>query len=245
MKGLSEKDFKAAREAFQPSLKRDKKYDGSDIFTNPKLDESLYSALKKARNSSASVINIDPQEKIYRKQTDLVLDLGKPLLFMASRSKNKKKSKADSIALKSALMLWSHLLRNITQARRLNILSQVHPDHTGLLNRAAEKLPVGGEDLFGDKFIRELLSQVKVASRVSTSVNTTPSASSTPNKPGSNRPPAATPSTPASSRPPHRYDNRYVLTTLFSPTVNPSTAIRVAGRTAYFVNAWAELTKDY
>ena len=47
MKGLSEKDFKAAREAFQPSLKRDKKYDGSDIFTNPKLDESLYSALKR------------------------------------------------------------------------------------------------------------------------------------------------------------------------------------------------------
>ena len=105
MKGLSEKDVKAAREAFQPSLKRDKKNDGSDIFTNPKLDESLYSALKKARNSSASVINIDPQEKIYRKQSDLVLDLGKPLLFMASRSKNKKKSKADSIALKSALML--------------------------------------------------------------------------------------------------------------------------------------------
>jgi hypothetical protein len=93
MKGLSEKDVKAAREAFQSSLKRDKKNDGSDIFTNPKLDESLYSALKKARNSPASVINIDPQEKIYRKQSDLVLDLGKPLLFMASCSKNKKNPK--------------------------------------------------------------------------------------------------------------------------------------------------------
>jgi hypothetical protein len=101
----------------------------------------LYSALKKARNSSASVINIDPQEKKYWKQTDLVLHLGKPLLFVVSRSKSKKKSKADPKALKSALMLWSHLLRNITQARLLNILSQVHPDHTGLLSSAVEKLP--------------------------------------------------------------------------------------------------------
>ena len=143
IKCLSEKDVKAAREAFKPSLKRDRKYDGSDLFTNPKLDESLYSALKKARNSAASVVNIDPQEKIYRKHTDLVLDLAKPLLFMASRAKNKKKSRSDHIALKSALMLWSHLFRNITQARRFNILSQVNPDHTGLLSRAAEKLPIG------------------------------------------------------------------------------------------------------
>ncbi|EFX79969.1 hypothetical protein DAPPUDRAFT_244166 [Daphnia pulex] len=31
IKGLSEKDSKAAREAFKPSLKHDKKYDGSDL----------------------------------------------------------------------------------------------------------------------------------------------------------------------------------------------------------------------
>jgi hypothetical protein len=31
IKGLSEKYFKAAREAFKPSLKHDKKYDGSDL----------------------------------------------------------------------------------------------------------------------------------------------------------------------------------------------------------------------
>ncbi|KAK4037714.1 hypothetical protein OUZ56_029748 [Daphnia magna] len=168
IKGLSEKDVKAAREAFKPSLKRDKKYDGSDLFTNPKLDESLYSALKKARNSAASVVNIDPQEKIYRKQTDLVLDLAKHILFMASQAKNKKKCRSDH--------------------------------HTVLLSRAAEKLPIGSEDLFGDKFIRELLSQVKVASRVSTSVYATPASTSTPIKPSTSRTPASTPSTPLQAR---------------------------------------------
>lgn len=140
-------------------------------------------------------------------------------------------------------MLWSPLFRNITQARRFNILSQVHPDHTGLLSRAAEKLPIGSEDLFGDKFIRELLSQVKVASRVSTSVSATPASASTPIKHSKSRTPASTPATPATGSS-HRYDNWYVQPSIFSLTILPDVTVRVAGRTSLFVQALAQLTKD-
>jgi hypothetical protein len=203
----------------------------------------LYSALKKARNSTASVVNIDPQEKIYRKQTNLFLDLAKPLLLMSSRATNKKKSRSDHTALKSALMLWFPFFCNITQARRFNILSQVHPDHTGLLSRAAEKLPIGSENLLGDKFMRELLSQVKVASRVSTSVSTTQASASTPIKHSKNRKPASTPATPATGSS-HRYDNWYVQPSIFPLTILPDVTVHAAGCTSLFVETWAQLTKD-
>ncbi len=56
-------------------------YDGSVLFINPKLDETLYSAFKLVKNFSSSVANINPQERIYRRQTDLVLDMAEPILF--------------------------------------------------------------------------------------------------------------------------------------------------------------------
>ena len=174
---INEKDVKAARESFKPAFEPGKKFVGVDLFTNPKLDETLFSALKSVRNSNAAVTNIDLQEKIYRRQADLVLDMAKPLLFLTSRSKKKKKAHLDRRALKTLLMLWTHLFRDITMARRLNIMSQVHPNHIGLLNHSAKLLPVGGEDLFGDSFIKELLSQVQTAGLVS---NSSSSAAATP-----------------------------------------------------------------
>lgn len=90
-------------------------------------------------NSSASAANIDPQEKVYGKQTDLVLDMAKPLLFIVNQNKFKKKS-YDALALKSLTFLWSQLLKDITAARRLNILSQVHQKHVDFLSRSTESL---------------------------------------------------------------------------------------------------------
>lgn len=206
VKGIPEKQVKAAREAFKPSVEKlDKRYDASNLFTNPRLDETLYAALKSVKNSSAAVANIDPQEKVYRRQTDLILDMAKPLFFLVNKSKFKKKS-SDALALKSLTMLWCHLFKDISTARRLNILSQVHPNHVGLLSRSAETLPIGGEDLFGDAFIRELLAQVQTAALVNISV--APSATSTPVKP---RPqPPAGPSNPNFSQRYHD-NNRYVF----------------------------------
>lgn len=148
MKGIGEKNLKSAREAYKPNVKRDKKasVSASELFTNPKLDESFYAALKSAKNSNASMPNIDQLEKVYRKQTDVVLDMAKPLLFLLERKS--KRSDKDTKALKTLSLLWAHLFREITHSRRLNILTQTHPNHIGLLSRAAEKLPVGGEDLF-------------------------------------------------------------------------------------------------
>jgi hypothetical protein len=123
--------------------------------------------------------NIDQLEKVYRKQTDFILDMAKPLLFLLN--KKRKRSNNDSKALRSLLMLWVHLFREITHSRRLNILTQTHPNHIGLLSRAAGKLPVGGEDLFGTDFVNELVSQVKTASLIISSV-AGPSTSATPGK---------------------------------------------------------------
>jgi hypothetical protein len=169
----------------------------STFSPNPGLNETLYAALKSVNNSSAAVANIDPQEKVYRRQTDLILDMAKPLLFLVNKKKFKKKS-SDALALKSLTMLLCHLFKDISTARWLNILSQVHPNHVGLLSCSAETLPIGGEDLFGDGFIRELLAQVQTDALVNISVNgDAHSATSTPAKP---RPqPPAGPSNPSFS----------------------------------------------
>ncbi|XP_046647730.1 probable serine/threonine-protein kinase nek1 [Daphnia pulicaria] len=181
VKGIGEKNLKAAREAYRPDVKRDKKasVSASELFTNPKLDETFYAALKSTKNSNASMPNIDQLEKVYRKQTDVVLDMAKPLLFLLERKS--KRSDKDTKALKTLSLLWAHLFREITHSRRLNILTQTHPNHIGLLSRAAEKLPVGGEDLFGTEFVNELISQVKTASLMNSSA-AGPSATSTPGK---------------------------------------------------------------
>ena len=160
VKGIADKHVKAAREVFKPSVVKDKKYDVSNLFVNRRVDETLHAALKSVKNFSASVANIDPQEKVYRRQTDLVLDMGKPLLFLVNKCKFKKKS-SKALALKSLSMLWAHLLRDVTSARRVNILTQTHQNHLGLLSRAADMLSIGGDDLFGGPFIKELLAQVQ------------------------------------------------------------------------------------
>jgi hypothetical protein len=64
VKGIPEKHMKAAREAFKPSVEKptNKKCDASNLFTNPRLDESLNAPLKSVKNSSALLVaNIDPQ----------------------------------------------------------------------------------------------------------------------------------------------------------------------------------------
>jgi hypothetical protein len=95
------KNLKAAREAYRPDVKRDKKasVSASELFTNPKLDETFYAALKSTKNSNASMPNIDQLEKVYRKQTDVVLYMAKPLLFLLERKS--KRSDKDTKALKT------------------------------------------------------------------------------------------------------------------------------------------------
>jgi hypothetical protein len=234
VKGIGGNNLKAAREAYRPDVKRDKKasVSASELFTNPKLDETFYAALKSTKNSKASMPNIDQLEKVYRKQTDVVLYMAKPLLFLLERQR--KRSDKDTKALKTLKLLWAHLFREITHSRRLNILTQTHPNHIGLLSRAAEKLPVGGEELFGTEFVNELISQVKTATLVNSSA-AGPSATSIPGK--------------CRRSPPPLHDSRNNRSNnSFGRYVKPSFISKInlpiAGRTAHFVDAWARLTKD-
>ena len=152
--GISEEKIKKCREIYKPTLKRK-----ADLLVNPSLDESIYLRLKQSKNSNAAKANIDPAEKAFKKLSFKVLDLVKPLLFLASRSKLKRKSKSDTVAIKIALRLWAALFRDITKTRRLNILSQVYPEFIGLLDRT--DIWSGGEDLFGRKFLKHLVEEAK------------------------------------------------------------------------------------
>jgi hypothetical protein len=153
--GLGESKAKAAREAYRPKLKK-----CPDLLVNPSLDEAFYIRLRSIKSSSASKANIDPVEKIYRNQTYKILDLVKPLMFLASRVQKKKKTKADSKAIRTALKLWAVLYHDVTSARRKNILSQIYPQNVGLLDDKSI-LPTGGDHLFGPKFTQALVDQVK------------------------------------------------------------------------------------
>jgi hypothetical protein len=146
---------KSVREAFRPKLKKN-----AGLLINPNLDEAFYIRLKAVKSSSAAKANIDPIEKIYRNQTFKILDLVKPLWFLASRIKKKKKSRSDSKAMKTALKLWAVVYHDITNARHRNILAQIYPQNIGLLDDKAI-LPTGGEHLFGPKFTQALVEQVK------------------------------------------------------------------------------------
>ncbi|XP_046440099.1 uncharacterized protein LOC124210488 [Daphnia pulex] len=153
--GLDDTRAKSAREAFRPKLKKN-----ADLLINPNLDDAFYIRLKAVKSSSAAKVNIDPIEKIYRNQTFKILDLVKPIMFLASRLKKKKKSRADAKAVKTALKLWAVVYHDITNARRRNILAQIYPQNIGLLDDKAV-LPTGGEHLFGPKFTQALVEQVK------------------------------------------------------------------------------------
>ena len=88
-----------------------------------------------------------------------ILDLAKPLLFLAKRRKSRRKSKKDAQAIKAALRLWTTLYRDVLATRRRNILAQVYPRFMGLLEDAS--LFKGGDLLFGPKFVNKLVGHAQ------------------------------------------------------------------------------------
>ncbi|XP_045030378.1 uncharacterized protein LOC123472583 [Daphnia magna] len=152
--GINDDKIKKCREMYKPTLKRK-----ANILINPSLDESVFLRLRTFKGSHATKANIDPTEKTLRKLSFKILDLVKPLLFLAGRRKLRRKSKSDSIAIKIALRLWATLLRDVIKTRRHNILSQVYPEFTGLLERT--DIWSGGEDLFGRKFLKHLVGEAR------------------------------------------------------------------------------------
>ncbi|KZS10033.1 Uncharacterized protein APZ42_025603 [Daphnia magna] len=131
----------------------------ANILINPSLDESVMLRLKTSKGSHVTKANIDPTKKTLRKFSFKILDLAKPLLFLAGRKKLKRKSKSGSIAIKIALQLWATLLRDVIKTRRHNILSQVYPEFIGLLERT--DIWSGGEDLFDRKILKHLVGEAR------------------------------------------------------------------------------------
>ncbi|EFX70085.1 hypothetical protein DAPPUDRAFT_328485 [Daphnia pulex] len=78
--GIKDEKVKACREAFKSTLKLK-----SEFLVNPTLDESISLRLKASKNSNATKTNIEPTEKMLKKLSYKILDLIKPLLYLASR----------------------------------------------------------------------------------------------------------------------------------------------------------------
>lgn len=122
-------EVKAAREAFKPKLKK-----RPDFLENPVLDKTLYLRLKSVKRSNASKANIDQAEKSSRRLSFKILDLAKPLLFLFKRASVRRKSRADTKVIRSALKLWGLLYGDVLYSRRLNILNQIYPKYVNLLD---------------------------------------------------------------------------------------------------------------
>jgi hypothetical protein len=156
-------------------------------------------------------------------------------MFLASRIKKKKKSRADAKAVKTALKLWAVVYHDITNARRRNILAQIYPQNIGLLDDKAI-LPTGGEHLFGPKFTQALVEQVKTLNALETAG--APRASGSSGGHGQRQSGRSFSNPPASSG--GRYSNpgsRYVQTILaFHDSFG--------GRIARFASEWSKLTLD-
>ena len=60
------------------------------------------------------------------------------------------------MAVRSATRLWAILFRDTLKERRRNILTQVYPQYTNLLDNT--KIWSGGDDLFGQKFEDHLVA---------------------------------------------------------------------------------------
>ncbi|EFX70828.1 hypothetical protein DAPPUDRAFT_327777 [Daphnia pulex] len=229
--GLDDTRAKSTREAFRPKLKKN-----ADLLINPNLDEAFYIRLKTVKSSSAAKANIDPIEKIYRNQTFKILDLVKPIMFLASRIKKKKKSRADAKAVKTALKLWAVVYHDITSARRRNILTQIYPQNIGLLDDKSI-LPTGGEHLFGPKFTQALVEQVKTLNALNTA--------GAPRASGSNDGHGQRQSGRSFSNPPASSGGRY---SNFNGSLYVQTILAFqesfGGRIARFAFEWSKLTLD-
>ena len=155
--GIGSQRVKDARESFKPKLKSKE-----GILTNPTLDEDLYTKLKAVKRSNASKANIDPLEKEFHKFFFRVLDLAKPLIYLSSRQKIKRKSKKDVLVIRTALKLWTSLYHDILATRRRNIMTQVYPNFMSLLED--HQLFKGGDLLFGPAFLNKLVGHAMAQS---------------------------------------------------------------------------------
>ena len=234
--GLNESRAKIAREMFKPKFKK-----STGLLTNPELDEAFYLRLKELKSSAASKANVDPLEKVYRNQTFKVLDLAKPLLFLASRVKKKKKSRAEKSAVRTALKLWAILYHDITKARRRNILTQIYPQNVGLLDDKSI-LPTGGEHLFGPKFTQALVEQVKTLNALNQASGGGRNGRSSQSSSGHNYRSGSSQhgsqqGTSSSGGQQQQNSNRYVPTSLAFPG-------SFGGQIARFASEWSKLTLD-
>ena len=117
--------------------------------------------------------------------------------------------------------MWAVLYNDVTTVRCRNILSQIYPQNIGLLDNKCV-LPVGGELLFGPKFVNALVDQVNTLNKLDQAGK---SAAAPPSQPR--------PSTSSGSI----TQNRYVQTRL---AFSDSFGCRIA----QFTHVWCQLKQD-
>ena len=161
--GIEERSLNLAKKAFKPRMQT-----RSSLMANPILDDALYKKLKAVKRSNASKTDIDPYEKFARHLSFKILDIAKPLLYLANRCGINKKSESEVRAIRVALKLWAVLYNNVLQSRRRNIMTQLYPKDLHLLNDP--RLVTIGCNLFGAKFVNTLMSTPEAQSSTNSDV---------------------------------------------------------------------------
>lgn len=120
----------------------------------PSLDDCLYQRLMLIKGSSASKSSIDSNERSLYKLQQKVLEVTKPLLFLANERIEKE---SHHEAIRDALQLLGDSFHEITHQRRHNILRQTSSSFVYLLNNLDNFDPDQSSELFGASFIRSMV----------------------------------------------------------------------------------------
>ncbi|KZS12013.1 Uncharacterized protein APZ42_023097 [Daphnia magna] len=148
-KGLEDSESKEIKARYSPTFEKK-----SAKLQCPSLDDCLYQRLMLIKGSSASKSSIYSNKRPLYKLQQKVLEVTKPLLFLANERVEKE---SHHEAIRDALQLLGDSFHEITQQRRHNILRQTSPSFVYLLNNPDNFNPDQFSELFSASFIRSMV----------------------------------------------------------------------------------------
>ncbi|EFX66231.1 hypothetical protein DAPPUDRAFT_332412 [Daphnia pulex] len=152
VEGLAKDTSKSLRESFKL------KFEGSFELQCPKVDESMVRHLKNAKSDRSGNRKVDFVEKAWLSSQYQVMDAMSPLLHLWI---NLPDNSPLMEAAESALQLMGGAFANISKMRRLNVMRQVAPKMTPLLDDPRVFSPREISRLFGNKFLDAMVKEVE------------------------------------------------------------------------------------
>lgn len=160
-KGLNSKDVKAITEAYGLDFS-----ESSFSLSPPILDQFMDRRVKAAGSSRKA---IESAEKTWISVQLKLMDIGAPLVALYDGLKSlPDQGPADPIteAVRASLKLWAEAFYDVTRRRRRNIVSQVDPRYEFLLTSSKAFSGRKRSDLFGERFIDEMVKDAELTAKL-------------------------------------------------------------------------------